>query len=109
MCLAAAAAGAGAGATPGFHEDGRVTLECHGTTTADGGTRADTRSYAVDTKRCAIDPWPAAQCKCIDETIQCDNRNEATPGGLIVNRLTGKVIQYRANWKFVGRCKKRSP
>ena len=94
---------------PKFDGEGTLTLECRGTTTANGAGSADAQTYSVDTKRCAIAPWPAAQCKCIDETIACDNRDEGNPNRLIINRMTTKVVHYRANWKFVGHCKRRSP
>ena len=109
LSLAASAMAAQPVATPQFHAEGRFTLDCPGTVTANGADTPETRTYAVDTKACTIDPWPAAQCKCIDETMSCDNRNEGNPDGVIINRLTGKVVHYRANWKFVGHCKRHAP
>ncbi|HSP96931.1 MAG TPA: hypothetical protein VL049_06755 [Candidatus Dormibacteraeota bacterium] len=109
LCLSTAASAGEPARTPKFGGEGTFTLECHGTTTANGTATEDSRTYSVDTKQCAIAPWPAVQCKCIDETISCDNRDEGNPDGLIINRLTTKVVHYRANWKFVGHCKRHSP
>ncbi|MBX3024482.1 hypothetical protein KF840_06185 [bacterium] len=111
LLLGAPPAGAAAGPapTPRFSGEGAFTLDCHGTTTADGQVTADTRRYDVDTRRCTVAPWSAARCKCIDETIACDNRNAGRREGLVINRLTTKVMEYRAGWRFEGRCKRRAP
>ena len=109
LCLSPAAIAAERAATPKSPGEGRLTLECRGTTTANDTATEDSQAYSLDIKKCAIAPWPAVQCKCIDETIACDNRDEGNPDRLIINRLTGKVVHYRANWKFVGHCKRRSP
>lgn len=109
LCLWPAAIAAAPAATPKSQGEGRLTLECRGTTTANGTATEGSQTYEVDTKRCVIAPWSAAQCKCIDETITCDDRDDGNPDRLIINRLTTKVVHYRANWKFVGHCKRRSP
>jgi len=112
LCWVSLPSAAGAGeprATPPVGTDGHLTLECKGTTKANGVESAESRTYTVDTKLCAVAPWPAGQCKCIDTTIACDNRDEGNPDRFIVNRVTTKVVHRRANWEFVGHCKRRSP
>jgi hypothetical protein len=109
VSLPSAAGAAEPRATPPVGTDGHLTLECKGTTKANGVESAESRTYTVDTKLCAVAPWPAGQCKCIDTTIACDNRDEGNSDRFIVNRVTTKVVHHRANWEFVGHCKRRSP
>lgn len=99
---------AGVVPTPKFTGEGAFTLECRGTTTEHGVTTAATRTYAVDTKRCVVEPSPAAPCICVDETITCESAS-GEHHSLIINRTTTKVVEARPDWRFEGRCKRRTP